>query len=132
MALFEFYPDNFFEPYQLSTGHYYGIFQEGEGSPGPLVCVAGVHVVSREDRLAALGNIVTHPDLRGRGLSTRATSHLCRALGAEGIELLALNVERRNGSALRVYEKLGFRAHCTYIGAFMTRTLDRQFVYEGL
>jgi ribosomal protein S18 acetylase RimI-like enzyme len=52
--------------------------------------------------------------------------HLCRELAAEGIELLALNVERRNTSALRVYEKLGFVDHCTYIEAFMTRTLDRQ------
>lgn len=131
MALSQHYPDSFFEPHQLSSGHYYGIFAPPSPQAGPdagpvLVAVAGVHIVSKSDRLAALGNIVTHPDHRGKGLSTVATMHLCRELAAEGIELLALNVERRNASALRVYEKLGFVDHCTYVEAFMTRTLDRQ------
>lgn len=128
MALSHHYPDSFFEPHQLSSGHYYGIFAPSGGPEGSplLVSVAGVHIVSKSDRLAALGNIVTHPDHRGKGLSTVATMHLCRELAAEGIELLALNVERRNASAIRVYEKLGFVDHCTYVEAFMTRTLDRQ------
>ncbi|MBL8785901.1 MAG: GNAT family N-acetyltransferase [Deltaproteobacteria bacterium] len=131
MALSQHYPDSFFEPHQLSSGHYYGIFAATSAPAGSdasplLVAVAGVHIVSKSDRVAALGNIVTHPDHRGKGLSTVATMHLCRELAAEGIELLALNVERRNTSALRVYEKLGFVDHCTYIEAFMTRTLDRQ------
>jgi len=116
------YPDSFFEPHQLSTGHFYGVRTEG----GVLVSLAGVHILSRADRLAALGNIVTQPDFRGRGLSTRATTHLCRQLAEEGIELLALNVERRNSSAMRVYEKLGFVDHCTYVEAFLTRGLDHQ------
>lgn len=119
IELSQHYPDSFFEPHQLSSGHYYGIRTE----TGTLVAVAGVHIVSRTDRLAALGNIVTHPDHRGRGISTRTTAHLCRELAREGIELFALNVERRNTSAMRVYEKLGFVDHCTYVEAFLTRTL---------
>lgn len=122
IELSQHYPDSFFEPHQLSSGHYYGIRTE----TGSLVAVAGVHIVSRTDRLAALGNIVTHPDHRGRGISTRTTAHLCRELAAEGIERLALNVERRNTSAMRVYEKLGFVDHCTYVEAFLTRTLAHQ------
>lgn len=116
------YPDSFFEPHQLSTGHYYGVRTEA----GALVALAGVHIVSRTDRLAAIGNVVTHPEHRGRGLSTRTTRHLCRELAREGIELLALNVERRNTSAMRVYEKLGFVDHCTYVEAFLTRSLAHQ------
>jgi len=122
IELSQHYPDSFFEPHQLSTGHYYGIRAES----GILVAVAGVHIVSRTDKLAALGNIVTHPGHRGRGISTRTTAHLCRELAREGIELLALNVERRNTSAMRVYEKLGFVDHCTYVEAFLTRTLAHQ------
>ncbi len=122
IELSQHYPDSFFEPHQLSSGHYYGVRTD----QGALIAVAGVHIVSRVDRLAAIGNIVTHPDHRGRGLSTRTTAHLCRELAAEGIELLALNVERRNTSAMRVYEKLGFVDHCTYVEAFLTRTLADQ------
>jgi len=122
IELSQHYPDSFFEPHQLSSGHYYGLRTDA----GSLIAVAGVHIVSRTDRLAALGNIVTHPDHRGRGISTLATAHLCRELAKEGIELLALNVERRNTSAMRVYEKLGFVDHCTYVEAFLTRTLAHQ------
>lgn len=122
IELSQHYPDSFFEPHQLSTGQYYGV----RTVEGALIALAGVHIVSRTDRLAAIGNVVTHPDHRGRGLSTRTTRHLCRELAREGIELLALNVERRNTSAMRVYEKLGFVDHCTYIEAFLTRTLANQ------
>lgn len=121
MQLFTHYPDSFFEPHQLSTGHYYGV----RDASSTLVAVAGVHVVSRHEGIAALGNIVTHPDHRGRGLSSMVTSHLTGALVDEGIELFALNVERKNSSAIKVYEKLGFREHCTYLEGFATRTLGR-------
>lgn len=122
MALFTFYPDNFFEPHQLTAGHYYGM--RTRDAEAKLVAVAGIHLVSKSDRVAALGNIVTHPDHRGRGLSTRCTSHLVGALLAEGIEILALNVERKNASAVRVYEKLGFRPHVTYLEGLLVRTLS--------
>jgi GNAT superfamily N-acetyltransferase len=108
--LFGFYPDNFFEPAQLSTGYYYGVRIREK-----LVSVAGVHVFSPQVRVACLGNIVTHPEYRGRGLSTRCTSHLCSQLAKAGIDLFALNVERSNSSAVRVYKKLGFEEHATYL-----------------
>ncbi len=122
MALFAFYPDNFFEPHQLTAGHYYGM--RTADADAKLVAVAGIHLVSKSDRVAALGNIVTHPDHRGHGLSTCCTSHLVEALLGEGIELLALNVERKNASAVRVYEKLGFRPHVTYLEGLVVRTLS--------
>ncbi len=119
MELYQHYPDSFFEPTQLSTGHYYGIRVGGR-----LTSVAGLHVYSPFERVAALGNVVTHPDSRGQGLSTACTAHLCAALLSEGIELLALNVERDNRSAIRVYEKLGFRSHNSYLEGLVERTLD--------
>lgn len=120
MALYRYYPDSFFEPAQLSTGHYYGVRHEGR-----LVSVAGVHVFSPQARVACLGNIVTHPDFRGRGLSTGVTSHLCAKLAAEGVDVFALNVDRHNSSAVRVYEKLGFREHATYLEGEATAPLRR-------
>ncbi len=119
MELYQHYPDSFFEPTQLGTGHYYGIRVDGE-----LASVAGLHVYSPLEQVAALGNIVTHPKHRGRGLSTACTAHLCAALLSQGIELLALNVERKNKSAVRVYRKLGFRDHNTYLEGLVERTLD--------
>jgi predicted GNAT family acetyltransferase len=89
-----------------------------------LVAVAGVHIVSEVDRLAALGNIVTHPEHRGQGLSTACTAHLAQRLLGEGIDVLALNVVRANASAVRVYEKLGFRENNTYLEGFLTRPLN--------
>ena len=125
VALSAFYPDSFFEPHQLSTGHYYGVRTVGrDGQAGELVSVAGVHIVSRVDRIAALGNIVTHPEHRGRGLSTACTAFLAGALADEGMRLLVLNVQRENADARRVYEKLGFREHCTYLEGFLVRALE--------
>ena len=121
VALSAFYPDSFFEPHQLSSGHYYGIRTRDTKQ---LVSVAGLHILSRTDGLAALGNIVTHPEHRGRGLSTACTAHLSAALRDEGVPLLVLNVRHENLGARKIYEKLGFREHQTYLEGFLVRALE--------
>jgi GNAT superfamily N-acetyltransferase len=109
MCLFEkAYPGNFFEPRMLETEQYYGIRESGA-----LVCVAGVHVYSASYRVAALGNITTHPDYRGRGYGRMAAAKVCKSLLKE-IDHIGLNVKADNTSAIRCYEKLGFEA----IGSF--------------
>jgi len=52
----ESYPGNWFDPRMLETGCYYGFRMEGR-----LVSTAGVHVYSPSYKVAALGNIATHP-----------------------------------------------------------------------
>ena len=116
--LYRFYPDNFFEPAQIESGHYYGVRRDGR-----LVSVAGIHVFSPESKVACLGNIVTHPDYRGQGLSSACTCHLCSALIEAGAEVFALNVARHNRSAVRVYRKLGFQDHNTYLQGSLQHTL---------
>src|SRR5262249_1128667 len=75
------YPGNWFVPRMQQTGFYFGIRR------GPaLVSVAGVHVYSQPYRVAALGNITTRPDVRGRGLGTAVTARLCQGLLRAGIE----------------------------------------------
>jgi ribosomal protein S18 acetylase RimI-like enzyme len=103
------YPGNWFVPRMLGTGFYYGIRR------GPaLVSVAGVHVYSRPYKVAALGNITTHPDARGQGLATAVTARLCQELLRGGIECIGLNVNAANHSAIACYERLGFARAADY------------------
>lgn len=102
------YPDNWFEPRLLDTNQYYGIRESGK-----LVSVAGVHVYSRRYRVAALGNITTHPEYRGKGYGTAVTARVCKSLLRE-IDHVGLNVKVDNISAIRCYEKLGFEAVDSY------------------
>lgn len=119
IELQQHYLDSFFEPAQLDLGHYYGVRIDGR-----LVSMAGVHALSKSSSVAVLGNIVTHPEHRGRGYSTACCGRLCEGLIQQGFDALALNVERRNRSAVRVYEKLGFRYHDTFIEGRVKRMPD--------
>jgi ribosomal protein S18 acetylase RimI-like enzyme len=102
------YPGNWFDPRMLETGQYLGI-EDAER----LVAVAGIHVYSPQYKVAALGNITTHPDFRGTGLSTRLTSSLCRQL-FETVDWIGLNVAQSNRAAIRCYSKIGFVEHSRY------------------
>jgi GNAT superfamily N-acetyltransferase len=109
LALYEAsYPGNWFDPRMLETGHYAGIRRHGE-----LVSAAGVHVYSRRYRVAALGNITTRPDLRGKGLGAAVTAGLCKEL-ARSVEHIGLNVKSDNASAIACYAKLGFERVAVY------------------
>jgi RimJ/RimL family protein N-acetyltransferase len=96
------YPGNWFDPRMLETGRYYGIRQDGA-----LLSVAGVHVYSPHYRVAALGNITTHPRARGRGLATLVTAKLCQELRSS-VDQIGLNVRADNAGAIACYAKLGF------------------------
>jgi ribosomal protein S18 acetylase RimI-like enzyme len=96
------YPGHWFDPRMLETGHYYGVRQAGA-----LLSVAGVHVYSPRYRVAALGNITTHPAARGRGLATLATAKLCQEL-LRSVDQIGLNVRADNASAIACYTRLGF------------------------
>jgi ribosomal protein S18 acetylase RimI-like enzyme len=115
-ALYErAYPGTWFEPRLLETGRYVGIRHDGR-----LACVAGVHVHSPAWRVAALGNVATLPEVRGRGLARGACAALCRLLLEDGIETIALNVRRDNGTAIRAYERIGFEPVAEYVEASLT------------
>jgi ribosomal protein S18 acetylase RimI-like enzyme len=103
------YPDNWFDARMLETGYYCGI-RDAER----WLAVAGVHVVSREHKVAALGNIVTAQSLRGRGLGRAVTSALCQKLRRDGIEVIGLNVMRDNAAAIACYRRLGFEVIAEY------------------
>jgi ribosomal protein S18 acetylase RimI-like enzyme len=98
-----------FRQRSLALGVFYGILVDDH-----LISVAGTHIVSESERVAALGNVMTHPDYRGRGLATLATSAVCEELLKCGIELIGLSVSRSNEAAIRVYEKIGFKRHVPF------------------
>lgn len=102
------YPESWFDQRMLDTNQYFGIHENGK-----LVSIAGVHVYSRKHRVAALGNITTHPDWRGKGLGKKVTRVLCRSL-SETTDYIGLNVKSDNIPAIRLYESLGFRKIASY------------------
>lgn len=103
------YPGNWFDPRMLATGCYRGLRERGE-----LLAVAGVHVVSREFGVAALGNVTTDPRARGRGLAGLVTAAVVQGLRAQGVEEVGLNVHRDNAPAIACYRRLGFEAAAEY------------------
>ena len=96
------YPGHWFEPASLERGPYLAL-SDGHG----LAAIAGVHVYSPTKRVAAIGNVATRGDARGRGLARRITGALCRRLRAE-VDTIGLNVRADNAPALACYRGLGF------------------------
>lgn len=93
---------NVFHELMLDLGPYYGVYQGRD-----LIAVAGVHVCSAERGVAAVANVATHPQQRGRGLAQRVTAAVCREL-LPIAETIGLNVRADNGPALAAYRRLGF------------------------
>jgi RimJ/RimL family protein N-acetyltransferase len=102
LELYAHYPGNWFDPIRLAEGCYLGLFEGGR-----LTATGGTHVGSGRDAVAAVGDIVTAPDARGRGLATYLSAELCRRL-FERVELVVLNVAEHNAAARRAYAKVGF------------------------
>jgi len=105
-----------FNPSQVTQGVFYGIVQDGHW-----VSVAGTHLVSRAYSVGAIGNVMTHPEYRGRGYATRTTQAVCQELIQRGISTIILNVRQDNAPAIRVYEKLGFVRHCAFYEGIVQR-----------
>ena len=108
------YPEAAFEPSMLEIGPYYGVRVSGQ-----LVSVAGVHIYSPQYHVAALGNVATHPDHRGKGYARMAVRCLCGDMLRQ-VEHVGLNVKASNASAIRCYGALGF----SVIGQYEECMLD--------
>jgi ribosomal protein S18 acetylase RimI-like enzyme len=105
MALYAHWPDHFFEPFQLESGFYFGV-RDGQR----LASIAGIHAVNERCGVAAIGNLVTHPNARGRGFAKACTATLLRDV-FDRVELVTLDVEHGNEPAIRTYQHFGFRRY---------------------
>jgi GNAT superfamily N-acetyltransferase len=102
------YPGNWFDPRMLQTGQYFGIKEKDNW-----VGIAGIHVYSPRYKVAALGNITTHPDFRGKGYGVLVTAAVCRSL-LKTVDHIGLNVKADNAAAIACYRKLGFETIGSY------------------
>jgi hypothetical protein len=111
VALYETYPDNLFEPYQLESGLYFGIHRR---SGGNLISIAGIHVVSEANDVAVVGNVVTHPKYRKNKLATMVMGRLLNEL-FERVSLVALNVTANDDAALRTMKRFKFEPSLPFL-----------------
>ena len=102
-------PDFFFPP-MVENGVFFGVY-EGED----LVAAAGTHLAEPGEGVAAVGNVYTRRDRRGRGLAGVLTTAVTKELLRMGVSTIGMNVNRANAGALRVYERLGFARYCDFI-----------------
>ena len=100
----------------IAEGVYYGIRVGGR-----LVSAAGTHVVSREARMAVVGNVLTHSAHRGRGYATAVTSAVTAEL-LRYFDDVVLNVRADNPPAIQAYRKLGYTEHCRFEERLVRRT----------
>ncbi|MEE8369724.1 MAG: GNAT family N-acetyltransferase [Dehalococcoidia bacterium] len=91
----------------IENGVYCGVIVDGR-----LASIAGTHAISPAEGIAVVGNVFTHPSFRNRGLATIATGAVTQALLPQ-CPLVTLTVEAENSSAVRVYQRLGYRPECT-------------------
>lgn len=106
-------PD-FFYSSMVTDGVFFGIYESGD-----LVAAAGTHLVARDESAAAIGNVYTRRDRRGRGYGRLATSAVLHDL--RELKTVGLNVRADNAPAIRVYESLGFVRHCEFYEGLATR-----------
>jgi predicted GNAT family acetyltransferase len=77
---------------------------------GRLIAMTGERM--RAPGFTEISAVCTHPDARGRGLAARLMRVVAHRIVARGEELF-LHVYPHNGSAIAVYERLGFRHRAT-------------------
>ena len=90
-------------PDMVATGQYFGV----RDASGALVAVAGVHLAVPSHGVAAIANVATRPDHRGRGLARGLVTRLARELHA-AYPVVGLSCRMDNAAALRLYASLGF------------------------
>lgn len=130
----EFAPDAF-DSSQLDDGYFFGI----EDKDGSLLSAGGTHIAYSSTRspsarasgaqprnsdaidailaegVAAIGNVYTRPDSRGKGYGTAVTASILHALQVANYGTIVLNVSAHNLAAQSIYEKLGFSMHCHFL-----------------
>jgi RimJ/RimL family protein N-acetyltransferase len=70
----------------------------------------GLEAIERDNGVATFGILIGETDCRGKGFGEEATRTLCRfAFDEMGLHKIRLDVYAINASAVRTYERVGFR-----------------------
>lgn len=116
----------YFTPRRLEREIYFGVYD------GPtLAAAAGTHVRSTEFGLAAVGNVLTRPAYRNRGLATVATSAVTEACFERHRDVV-LNVREDNHPAIAVYRRLGYGVHRPFIESVGYRRAGWERVVQNI
>ena len=97
------------DEHQLGLGRYYGVEHGGD-----LIGVAGCHFLRPELETALIGNVMTHPAWRGRGVARACLTALLTAM-FEDVPRVFLSVAERNVGAAKLYERMGFSTRGRFI-----------------
>lgn len=108
-------PDFFYES-MVEEGVFYGVREAGT-----LAAVAGTHLMSAQESVAAVGNVYTRLRSRGRGFARQATAAVVADLLGSGVREIVLNVAAGNKIATHVYQSLGFRCACAFFEGYAER-----------
>lgn len=114
--LYAAYPANAFNADQLRHGVFYGVRCENV-----IVAVGGTHALAPRSGIAALGNMWTQPEVRGRGYGRAVAAAVAAELLSGPYREVILNVAATNENAIRLYTSLGFRMHCAYFEGRVVR-----------
>lgn len=106
---------SYYIPEHIDNGVYRGVVEEGR-----LVAIAGTHVVSRQEGVAVVGNVFTHPGFRGKGYATATTSAVTETL-LDYCDHVVLTVDPNNFAAVAAYARLGYREVCQLVEASAAR-----------
>ncbi|CAL2094340.1 GNAT family N-acetyltransferase [Tenacibaculum sp. 190524A02b] len=86
----------------FEMGDYYGIFIDNK-----LVAITGERLQLNE--FIEVSAVVTHPNYTRRGLAKQLVAHTCKKILDKG-KIPILHVADKNVSAIKLYEKLGFKS----------------------
>jgi len=95
------YPQSIFSPWMLER-HFLGIIEHGE-----LVACGGVVAVAED--ISNVGNFLTAPTARGRGLCRAIAVTLAHQLFDQGMSRVTLGTTEDNTAACRAYKAAGFQ-----------------------
>lgn len=100
----------------VTEGVYYGLRIRNR-----LVAAAGTHIVSRDARLAVVGNVMTAAEFRGHGYAKAVTAAVTADL-LGFCDDVVLNVRADNPPALNAYRRIGYVEHVRYEERLARRT----------
>ena len=92
--------------------------------------LVGYLIISRYVDAWHVMNVAVDPEYRGRGIATKLLSHLFEKTAGDGRRGYTLEVRVSNRSAIRLYERLGFKARGVRRGYYTDNREDALIMWK--